>query len=124
MRFSNIIVLYFVLGAVVFGGGAINYDNSGVAQYFVHKSPSGGSVNDKVKNQYSGLGSAITNLVNTFGGAIILVWNLAVGVVSFLAWPFTVCISNNVPFEVSLLLGGTPTVGFYGSIIVLIRSSG
>jgi hypothetical protein len=53
----------------------------------------------------------------------VLVWNLVLGIVSFLNWPIVVCIENGVPARITVLLGGSPTVMFYGSLITLVKSS-
>ncbi len=93
MDFRNLIMIYFVMGAVCFGGGAVTFDNSGVTKYFVEMDGSGGvSPESGPEEKLSGLSGAITSLVGQFGGPIILVWNLFVGLISFLHWPLTVLI--------------------------------
>lgn len=123
IRFSRIVLLYFVLGAVMFGGGAVTYDDSGVTKYFIDEDGENVAAGNEPSSNLQGVAGAITSLVGQVGGATVLVWNLAVGVVSFLNWPIVVCIENGVPPSVTVLLGGSPTVMFYGSLVTLVRSS-
>lgn len=121
MQLTRILLLYFVMGAVMFGGGAVQFDDSGVTQYFI--SDQTGEPSDQAQGELSGLDSAIASLVGQVGGAIQLVWNLVFGIVLFLNWPLTVMLDNGVPPRVSILFGGSLTVMFYGSLITLVRSS-
>ncbi|RDZ99259.1 hypothetical protein DEQ92_20940 [Haloferax sp. Atlit-6N] len=123
IRFSRIVLLYFVLGAVMFGGGAVSYDDSGVTKYFIDQDGDDVEAGEQPSSNLQGVAGAITSLVGQVGGATVLVWNLAVGVVSFLNWPVVVFIENGAPPTVTVLLGGAPTVMFYGSLVTLVRSS-
>jgi len=123
MQFTRIIVLYFVLGALMFGGGAVSWDNSGPTKYFVSVDATGVSPDDQPEQNLDGVAGAITSLVGQFGAPLILVWNIVVGLVSFLNWPIFVMAENSVPPRVTVLLGGSLTVMFYGSLVTLIRSS-
>lgn len=124
MHVSNVIVLYFVIGAVMFGGGAVTWDDSGVTAFFVDLGPEGQVSPDAgPEDRLSGVSGAITSLVGEFGGPIVLVWNLVIGLISFIHWPLVVCIEHNVPPRVTVLLGGTPTAMFYMALIILVKGS-
>lgn len=123
MQFTRIIVLYFVLGALMFGGGAVSWDNSGPTQYFVSQDQTGVSADSQPREQLGGVAGAITSLLGQFGAPLILVWNLVVGLVSFLNWPIFVLVENSAPPRVTVLLGGALTVMFYGSLVRLVKSS-
>jgi len=124
MQISKILVMYFVIGAVMFGGGAVTFDNSGVTAFFVDMADDGSVEPDSdTQDKLTGLSGAITSLVGQFGGPLVLVWNLVVGIVAYLHWPVTVLVDNHAPPRVTLLLGGTFTAMFYVALISLVRSS-
>jgi hypothetical protein len=123
MQFTRIILLYFILGAVMFGGGAVTWDDTGPTKYFLSQEEAGVEPNDQTQETLGGVAGAITSLVGQFSAPLILVWNLVVGLVSFLNWPIFVMLENAVPPRVTVLLGGSLTVMFYGGIVRLIRRS-
>jgi len=122
MRFTRIVLLYFVLGAVMFGGGAISFQEAGVAGFFVEDRADGFGPSD-ADDELSGLDGAITQLVGEFLGAIQLVYNLVVGLLGYLNWPIVVLLSHNAPPQAVLLLGGSFTAAFYLGVIRLVQSS-
>jgi hypothetical protein len=123
MRFSTIILAYFVVGAVMFGGGAIDYEEAGVATFFVEEDGGTFGPDEETAGELEGLGGAIQQLLGEFIGAIQLVYNLIVSLLGFLNWPLVVLSSANAPPMAVLLLGGTFTAAFYMSVIRLIQSS-
>jgi len=124
VRFSNIILAYFVIGSVMIGGGAIDFQDAGVAQFFVEQDDSG-ELNPAQERQQDleGIGGAVQSVVDAVVGPIILIYNLIVGLLAYLNWPLTVLASNNAPPMATLLVGGSLTAAFYLSIIRLIRVS-
>lgn len=123
IRASNIIIIYFIIGAVMFGGGAVTFDNSGVTQFFITQEPDGVTPADDTKERLDGVSGVITNLIGSFGGPAILVWNLFVGLLAWMHWPLVVLIENAAPPRVTILLGGTLVVAFYMATIRLVKSS-
>lgn len=123
MRFGQIILAYFVVGAVMFGGGAIAFDEAGVAQFFVDQDGDTIETSDEASGALSNLGNAIGQLVNVALGAIQLIYNLVVGLLGFMNWPVLVLMSNNAPPMAVLLIGGTFQVAFYASVVRLVRVS-
>lgn len=130
-RFQNIILAYFVIGAVMSGGGAINWNNAGLANWFIHNDNGNVSVTNQTTTtlighktssgeRTGGIGSVITGLINAFGGPLILIWNLGVTFVAYLHWPVVVLATNNAPPKVTILLGGGFVAGFYLSVIGMI----
>lgn len=122
IRASNIVIIYFVVGAVMFGGGAVTWDDSGLTKYFIDNED-GVEPADQAEGNLLGVDNALTNLVNTFSGAALLVWNLFAGLVGYIHWPLFVFIDSGAPPRVTILLGGTPTVAFYMAAIRLVTSS-
>lgn len=123
MRFSTIILLYFVIGVVMFGGGAIDWSESGAATWFVDYEDGVMDASNNAEGELSGLKGAITAIVNAVAGPILLIYNLVVGLLTFIHWPIIVLSSNNAPPAVIALLGGAFQVGFYMSFIRLLRVS-
>lgn len=126
MRFTNILMAYFVIGVVMWGGGAIVWDDAGVGQFFIND-PTGDTadqvVNAETGTKLNNLGGPITQVVGqTIGGGLIATWNLLVGVIGFVFWPTTVLLSVNAPPSV-VLLGTSLTVAFFGAIMRLVRGS-
>lgn len=124
VNFGRVIMAYFVIGMVMFGGGAVGFQGTGVGKFFVDTN-SAGQVTpaDGPSSNANGIGAQLGNLVDSFIGGILVVWNLAVGLIGFLNWPIIVLTKVNAPPIAVMLLGGTFTVAFYVSIIKLIRSS-
>lgn len=123
IRTSDIIIIYFVIGALLFGGGVVTWDDSGPTQFFVEMDGGDVDASSGPQENLSGVSGAITSLVGSVGGPVILVWNLFSGLVAFLNWPLFVLGDAGAPPRVTLLLGGTLTVMFYMSAIRLVRSS-
>lgn len=123
IRASNIVVIYFVLGALAFGGGAVTWDDSGPTQYFIDVGPDGVQPDSNTQEEVSGISQTITSLIGSFGGPVILVWNLFAGLVSFMHWPLFTFMDANAPIRVTILIGGTLTTMFYMAIIRLVKSS-
>jgi len=122
-RFSTIVLAYFVIGAVMIGGGAVAFDDAGVAQFFVDDGPNGIAPNSDTVQNLDGIGGALQSIVDQFAGPIVLIWNLVVGLLTYLNWPVVVLATNGAPPMATLLLGGSLTVAFYGSVIRLVRTS-
>jgi hypothetical protein len=125
VRFSNIVLAYFVIGVVMFGGGAVQWDNSGVAQFFVEQDQQTGEFqgSENLDSKKDQAGSALGSVANAVAGPILVVWNLAVGLFAALHWPVVVLNSNNAPPIMVLGLGGPFVAAFYLSFIRLIRRS-
>lgn len=123
VRATNVILMYFIIGVVMFGGGAITWDDTGPTKYFVNMGPDGVSPADDPASNLEGVGGAITSLIGSYGGPVLLVWNLFAGLVSFIHWPLFVFMDAGAPPRVTVLLGGTLTVMFYMAVIRLVRTS-
>lgn len=123
VRTSDIIIVYFVVGALLFGGGVVTWDNSGPTQFFVNIGGGDVTADNGPADNLTGVSGAITSLVGSFGGPVILVWNLFAGLVAYFHWPLFVLTDANAPPRVTVMIGGTLTVMFYMSVIRLVRSS-
>lgn len=124
VRFGHVVMAYFVMGAVMWGGGAIMWGDAGLGAIIVDQ-PAAGGVNDQTVQDLEDAGGPIQNALSQVGaGALIAVWNLVVKFFGFLTWPMTVLANGGAPPRVWVLLGGTPTMAFYTGVIRLIRTSG
>jgi hypothetical protein len=123
MRFGPIIMAYFVIGTVLWGGGVIAWSNAGVAQTFV-EDPAAAETNEKTGEQLERLGGPIDQLADTVtGGGMLAVWNILVNLISWLFWPLVTLWRVGAPAEATVLLGGSVTTGFYVSLIRIVRGS-
>jgi hypothetical protein len=124
VRFSSIILAYFVIGSIMIGGGAIDLQDAGVAQFFVEQDEGGDLVPAQERQQdLEGLGGALQSVIDAVVGPIVLIYNLIVGLLAYLNWPLTVLAANNAPPMAILVIGGSFTAAFYLSIVRLIRVS-
>jgi len=121
-RFSAILLAYFVIGAVMWGGGAIVWADSGVGGLII-TDPADGDVNRETGEQLEQSSGPIENAITSFGAPLLAIWNLLVKFIGYLFWPITVLQSANAPPRVVVLLGGSFTVVFLGAVIRLIRRS-
>ena len=127
-RFSSILIVYFVIGATMWGGGAIVWDDTGVGEFIIDNpddfnNPNQDAKNEEASNILERLGQPIQNIVGTVGGGLIASWNLLSKFIAYLFWPITVLQSANAPPRVVVLGGGSLVVAFYGSFIRTIRTS-
>lgn len=128
MNFRNLALAYFVIGGVMLGGGAVDFEDAGVTQFFIDQEGSTFSPAEAEPGQKSpesaldGVVGAILGIIDALTGGIILVFNLAVALLGYLNWPITVLAGANAPPMAVLMLGGTFTAGFYLSVIQLVSS--
>jgi hypothetical protein len=125
VRFNEILAAYFVIGALMWGGGAIAWDETGVGQLFVETPGSDLSVNEETTGKLEDANGPIQESVAALGASPLLaVWNIIVGLIGYISWPVTVLQSVNAPPRVTVLAGGTMLVLFFGAVIRLLRTSG
>lgn len=123
MRFTNIVLAYAVMGMVMWGGGAIAWESSGVAGLLIDD-PQTGEISTDMIDQLQSLDGPIKEAAATVGGTgLLAAWNIIIKVVSFWFWPIVTLQSQGAPPRVWVLVGGTPTAAFWATLIRLIRSS-
>lgn len=125
MRFSAIIVTYFVLGATMFGAGVLTLDDAGVVTEIAPGVDSNGDVetNNGLINTLESMGGPITNVIGTVGGGILAAWNVISTLVGLIFWPVTTLRAAEAPPEIVILLGGTPSAAFLTSVVRIVRGS-
>lgn len=118
---SNIILTYFIIGAVMWGGGALALEDAGVVNFFVEDGDSGivpdSDPGDTLENQAGVIQSVAALAV----GGLVFVINLLSAIFTYLNWPFAVLLQHNAPPTVTVLLGGSFTAGFYLSMFSIVK---
>lgn len=122
VQFANVVIGYFIVGAVMWGGGAIAWDDAGVATLFIDD-PQTGATDKETARQLEQSGGPIQQASQSVSGGLIAVWNLLIKLVGYLFWPIVTVAGANAPPSVIVLVGGTPTVAFYTSIIRVFRGT-
>lgn len=126
MRFSHVVMAYFVIGTMMWAGGAIAWGDAGIASVFVSEPTEGtAGINEDTASQLEQTQGPIEEAVSSVGGgALLAILGVVLALVNFMFWPMAVLIQNGAPAQVWVTLGGIPTVAFYGSFIRLVRTSG
>lgn len=124
MRLSNVLMLYFLLGVILWGGGAIQWDNSGVGQLIVEVDDQGDArVNSSTSGDLNQLGGPIQEAASTVsGGGLIAIWNFLIKFLGFMFWPITTLQGWNSPTEAVVLLGGAPSFALLAATLRAVRS--
>lgn len=121
MELSEVVMIYFVIGAVMVGGGAIQLTDAGMASFFIQEDANGDlEPTNTTTNELEETDDAISTVVSLTVGGIVLVWDLALGLFNFLNWPVVTLQQANAPPMAVLLLGGGFTSAFYMAIIGLV----
>ena len=111
----NIVMTYFILGVVMWGSGLVGFENTGIVGFFFEDGTAGGPGVQAFEDLQHTLGSvgAIFGLADLFSSTIVAMVTFVTELITFMFWPFLVLQSNGVPTQVSLLIGGPPTVAFF-----------
>lgn len=122
-RLGDMILTYFVCGAVMWATGFLEWEETGLGDFFI--SIIGGDVSgaSRIQANLTSMGGPIGNVVNTLGGGLLAVWNFIVNIISFWAWPVTALQTINAPTEAVVLIGGPMSVAFTAAFITMIRGS-
>ena len=124
VRFSSIILVYFICAAVMFGAGAIDFDETGMVGEIVEQSGAdGGIVNNDIVDRLNSMGGPIGNIIGTVGGGLLAAWNVMTTLIDFTMWPITVLVQADAPFRVVVLGGGTLVMAFIGGVLRTVRGS-
>ena len=122
-RFANMVLAYFIIGTVMVGGGAIDYEEAGVAQFFIEQDGSAFTWSSEPGGIIAGIGNTVTQIVGLAVGVVQLVYNLVFRLLTYLNWPVIVLASHNAPPMAVFLIGGSFQVAFYMSAVRLWRTS-
>lgn len=123
MRFQTIILGYFLIGALMWGGGVIQWDDSGVGGLIIEQNNGNVEANEDTAQSVRESGGAIQEAVNSFAGPLAAIWNFVAKFIGYLFWPITTLQSVNAPPRIVVLLGGGLTMAFIGAFIRLFKGS-
>jgi len=124
VRFGEVVLTYFVIGAVLWGAGLVDGGQLGVADIFFQFDQSGAvQTSPEPQGLLDAMGNSIIDVAGGLVGPVLAVWNVVSELIAVLFWPVVALRSNGAPASVVVLLGGTPTVAFFMGIIRLVRES-
>jgi hypothetical protein len=123
VQFSQILVTYFVIGAVMWGGGAIAWGETGLVGQFI-EDPGGPNsqveANQQTGDQLARSGGPIQEAAQSVGGSgLLAVWNIVAGIIGFAFWPVGVLVSVDAPPRLIVLAGGSMSTAFVAGVIRL-----
>lgn len=117
MQLSDVVLVYFVIGGVMVGAGALDLGQAGLVNFILQEDDSGDlETTNNATNQIGQTGGAISTVVSLAVGGALLVWNFLQSLFAYLNWPIIVLIQQNAPPMAILLLGGSFTLSFYMAI--------
>lgn len=123
MNIGNLILAYFVIGTMMWGGGVLAFEEAGVITSVVDNNGGDVQVNESLSGKVDEQDSVIGGVVSAFGGGLLIVWNMFIILVKFIHWPIITLAQNNAPPQITVLLGGGMTLSFYLAIIMLVSRS-
>lgn len=124
-RLTDMMMTYFVTGALMWAAGYLEWTESdvGLADFLLTVGSGNVTGDESVRTNLTDMGGPIGNIVNTLGGGLLAVWNVIENLVDFVFWPITTLQATGAPPEVVVLMGGPPTLAFFGGFILLVRGS-
>jgi hypothetical protein len=123
MRFQKLILAYFVIGTVMWGGGVLEWNETGLAGFIVENPNDNPSVNDETAGDLEKMGGPLQEAAGSLAGPIIPLWNFIIKFLGYLGWPIASLQATGAPKRIVVLLGGSLTTAFLGSVLRLFRSS-
>ncbi|MFW5949422.1 MAG: hypothetical protein ACOCSD_07490 [Halolamina sp.] len=124
VRFGEVVVTYFVIGAVMWGAGLVEGGQLGVADIFFDFAQDGAvQPSSEPQGLLDAMGNSILDVASGLVGPVLAVWGVITELIAVLFWPVVTLRSANAPDSVVVLLGGTPTVAFFMGIVRTVRES-
>jgi hypothetical protein len=124
VRFGEVVLTYFVIGAVMWGAGLVDGGQLGVADIFFNISETGAvTASEQPQGLLGEMGNLINDVAGGLVGPVLAVWNVIRELTAVLFWPVVVLQTAAAPPSVVVLLGGTPTVAFFMGIVRIVRES-
>lgn len=125
MNFTRIILAYFLIGAFMWGGGALTWENAGLVTAFVDSGDQGDiEVNESTSGQLEQIGGPVQEASESVsGGGLIAIWNIIDRILGYLFWPITALQVNGAPPVIVVVVGGPFVVVFFGAVINLIAGA-
>lgn len=123
VRFAEIVLVYFIVGAVLWTGGALDYEQNGLVGEFVEPTGQGDvATNNDTVQQLEQAGGPIRQALSTVGGgALLAVYDIVAGILSVVYWPVTALVVMSAPVHITVAVGGGMSVAFVMGFVRLIR---
>lgn len=123
VRFSSVVITYFVLAVMMFGAGLTEPGSLGILDIFFEVD--GGTVETQSEpaGWLGGIGSTLEEVATDIFGPALVIWDAISGLIGALFWPVVVLQGVGAPVEVVLLFGGVPTVAFFMGVLRIVRES-
>jgi len=130
MRFSHVAVVYFMMGIIVVGTGAVPYAELGIAEVFIDVQGQDVAVNDTSITGNGDGGGMITNLIgpvknalNTItGGALLAIWGPISKMSGAYAWPLVTANHLGAP-QIVVMFSGVLVASFTFGVLRVFRAS-
>ena len=122
-RFSDVTLFYFVSGVMMYGGGALDFQEAGIATKLFTTEGGTFAPTGLIQSSLSDATGALDTLTQMTLGGIQLIMNLVSLLFDFLHWPVIALNSTNAPPMAVLLIGGSLVLAFYISIVGLFTRS-
>ena len=130
MRFSHVVVVYFMLGVIVVGANVVPFAHLGIATVFINvqgddvaantTSVGGSSGQDGMLDDLIG---PVKNALNTItGGALLAVWGPISTLTGFYAWPVVTTSYIGAP-PIVKMLSGVLVASFTFGVLRVFRAS-
>lgn len=123
MRIGNIVFAYFIIGTMMWGGGALTFEEAGVITAVVTNDQGQIDPAGELAAEIDKQNSVIGGVISAFGAGLLIVWNLIFILLKFIHWPVVTLAQNHAPPELTALLGGGMTLSFYLAVATLVSRS-
>lgn len=125
MRFGHILVAYFLIGAVMWGGGVIGFEQIGVGGLFLDQGPTGDGlvVNETQVDEFESVGGVAATASQLFGGGLLAALQFILGILAFMFWPVVTLMRVGAPPQVTAVAGGALLMAFVAGFLRVLRQS-
>lgn len=113
---------YFLMGAVLWAGGAIPWQDSGLGNVIVDVDDGDVQTQANTSQELKQLGGPIQEASTTVsGGGLIAAWNVIVKFVGYLFWPVVVLGGIGAPLRIQVVFGGVLVIAFIVGLLRMVR---
>lgn len=123
MKFGHVLLAYFLVGSLMWAGGVLDYQDSGVSTLIVEPTANGTAVNDDTQQAVEDTGGPIQQAAQSVGASgLFAIWNLVAQFLGFLFWPVTALQSVDAPQEAVVLAGGGMVMALIAGFLLFVRA--
>lgn len=122
MKFTHVLVLYFICGSMMWAGGVVTWEEAGIVNVIMNPNTDGSLVNEETQQLIQDTSNVIEKVSSALQFApLFAVTDLLFKLAGFVFWPITVLQIVGAPIEVVVLGGGTFTMAFLASFMGFVR---